>query len=56
MRPLRFGRLFEPGGVETVADPPLVTGKTVPHPGRRVAADGRGPPGRIRAIARTVPR
>ena len=79
MRPLGFGRLFEPDGVdrasslgardrtidfvsrahrsiETVGDSPSVTGETLPHPSRRVAADGRGPPGRIRAIGPTVPR
>jgi hypothetical protein len=80
MWPLRFGSLFESGGVdrasslgapgrtidfvsrahqsiETAGNVSSVTGETPPpHPSRRVAADGRGPPARTRAIGRTVPR
>jgi hypothetical protein len=42
--------------IETAGNIPSVPGETLPHPSRRVAADGRGPPGHIRAIGRTVPR
>ena len=45
-----------PPSIETADNVPLVTGETLPHPSRRVAADGRGPPGHIRVIGRTVPR